>query len=260
GLQICICFYGLAVFLETPAPLRKGRAFYIVTSFVLLATSTLAMAFTGVISHNAIQVLGSTEALIASETDDWTDIMSKMPTILNLFTITLADGVLLLRCYVFWKTQWLVLAVPALAYIGAIGVLITTMTISATGLVANGYLLQSLSTLSTVVFNVTATSLIIIRLTTFRRRISALLQPSVKRSLYSGPVAILIESALPLAIFGFLFSEEPEDIDRYIRLAPAALRFTATQERVASILQTLHETFAVLAPQLIIFRVTTGRS
>jgi hypothetical protein len=63
--------------------------------------------------------------------------------------------------------------------------------------------LAAASTLLTVTTNITVTGLIAFRLLRARRTLSKVL-PSADLRLYTGVVAVLIESALPLSFFGVL--------------------------------------------------------
>ncbi|KAJ2915383.1 hypothetical protein MD484_g5022, partial [Candolleomyces efflorescens] len=105
----------------------------------------------------------------------------------------------------------------------------------------------------TVATNLMVTTLIAFHLLRTRQSLAKLL-PTQDSRLYTGPMAILIESALPLTVFGlayapFLVVAIPESNGAF------ALFLVAYNT-----LNTLFYMFCALSPHMIIFRVTTGRS
>ncbi|KAG2004156.1 hypothetical protein CC2G_002746 [Coprinopsis cinerea AmutBmut pab1-1] len=108
--------------------------------------------------------------------------------------------------------------------------------------------------LLTGAFNIIITSLICFRLIRAHSKLSRLL-PGRNMRAYRNVVNILTESALPIALFGPLAA---------ILYACAILgRMDNVPARLyvtARFFDNLYCTFAALSPQLIIFRVTTGRS
>ncbi|KAJ2915205.1 hypothetical protein MD484_g5199, partial [Candolleomyces efflorescens] len=93
------------------------------------------------------------------------------------------------------------------------------------------------STFLTVSTNIIVTSLITFRLVRARRALVKIL-PAADVHVYTGVIAILVESAAPLAIFGIIAAIFQE-------LSGSAGLFYS---------------FSGLSPHMIIFRVTTGRS
>ncbi|RXW20662.1 hypothetical protein EST38_g5174 [Candolleomyces aberdarensis] len=110
------------------------------------------------------------------------------------------------------------------------------------------------STLLTVSTNIIATTLITIRLLRARRTLAKLL-PSADVRVYTGVIAILIESAAPLTIFGIILSAIS------LGRVSGAIANNSGGIIVCSILfEGLFNSFCKLSPHMIIFRVTTGRS
>ncbi|KAJ2935475.1 hypothetical protein H1R20_g1623, partial [Candolleomyces eurysporus] len=111
----------------------------------------------------------------------------------------------------------------------------------------------SASTFLTVSTNIIVTTLITIRLSRARRTLSKLL-PSRNMQLYTGVVAILIESALPLSIFGIVAA-----VLMQLAVVP---RPNPSEAELAcyGLFTGLFYAFCTLSPHMIIFRVTTGRS
>ncbi|RXW21397.1 hypothetical protein EST38_g4457 [Candolleomyces aberdarensis] len=110
------------------------------------------------------------------------------------------------------------------------------------------------STLLTVSTNIIVTTLITIRLLRARRTLAKLL-PSADVRVYTGVVAILIESAAPLAIFGV--------ITAVMGVGRVSSDLWGTSEGILvsnQLCDGLFYSFCGLSPHMIIFRVTTGRS
>ncbi|KAJ2926506.1 hypothetical protein H1R20_g10600, partial [Candolleomyces eurysporus] len=104
----------------------------------------------------------------------------------------------------------------------------------------------------TVSTNIIVTTLITIHLLRARRALAKLL-PSADVRVYTGVIAILIESAAPPAVFG-------------IATAIVNVLWYVTQHQspgtvvCAYVFETFFYSFCALSPHMIIFRVTTGRS
>ncbi|RXW12436.1 hypothetical protein EST38_g13420 [Candolleomyces aberdarensis] len=231
GIHLFMALYGLSVFLETPEPLRKGRKRYVAVSFAITTlsalTASLDMAdyfqilFKSTSPRHWIELLGGSQQArlhLAGGTS------------LGV-VIVIGDALLVYRCYIVCVEYWWVTILP--------------MMTSLSGLVA--------STLLTVSTNIIVTTLITIRLLRARRTLAKLL-PSADVRVYTGVIAILIESAAPLAIFG-------------IMAAVAAVGVYYIQRKSSEgsmvclyVFQGLFYSFCGLSPHMIIFRVTTGRS
>ncbi|KAJ2921897.1 hypothetical protein H1R20_g15199, partial [Candolleomyces eurysporus] len=109
------------------------------------------------------------------------------------------------------------------------------------------------STLLIVSTNIIVTTLITFRLLRARRTLAKVL-PSADVRVYTGVIAILIESAAPLAISGILVVA--------INLGPASARSYSSGGIIVccALFNGLFFSFCALSPHMIIFRVTTGRS
>ncbi|EAU87096.2 hypothetical protein CC1G_05785 [Coprinopsis cinerea okayama7 len=124
-------------------------------------------------------------------------------------------------------------------------------------------------TILSIALNVFLTTLIAFRLTSQQRRLQSVLPGDLK--VYSNAVAIVAESALPLTVFalGFAGSEvaryvvggrapdgsdaPPEEVVKWLREYVKVMELN----RVFSL---LYYSMAALTPQIIIFRITVGRS
>ncbi|RXW17209.1 hypothetical protein EST38_g8638, partial [Candolleomyces aberdarensis] len=112
------------------------------------------------------------------------------------------DSLLVYRCYITCKDRWCLSILPAVTCASALVLNILGQSWRAGDpfpAVTNRY--TSAATILTVLTNVTVTSIISFYLIRARRGLSQVL-PSRSLRLYTGVVALLIESALPLTIFG----------------------------------------------------------
>lgn len=118
-----------------------------------------------------------------------------------------------------------------------------------------------------VSFNCLATLLILYRLYRTRRRVRALISAK-DLSVYLGVAAILIESALPLSIAGIVFAAvnfiPNQSVPvRVISTISNVLWFAANESFIVFYLyisMSSRPFLQALSPQMIIFRVTMGRS
>ncbi|TFK21563.1 hypothetical protein FA15DRAFT_556707, partial [Coprinopsis marcescibilis] len=256
GLQGILCLYGLAVYLETPKGEKKGRFPYIVVSITILVASTLSAAVDGFFTVNAVRALSDGEVFLG----DWVGVFSeenlegakglnKVQTALPILWITVGDAVLLFRCYIIWRDRLWVIVLPAVMFLAGIALRIVSLTEQVD---KNYNLITGLTTLVPVIFNILTTSLIVGRLTEWMSGIQKVIC-SKRFPLYRGALAILVESALPLAVFGLCSAIT--SIAKVARVDITAMQFT-----VDITFQLLYNAAAILSPQLLIFKVTTGRS
>ncbi|KAG2003765.1 hypothetical protein CC2G_004343 [Coprinopsis cinerea AmutBmut pab1-1] len=117
--------------------------------------------------------------------------------------------------------------------------------------------LSTVAIVLTVALNATATALIAYKLIRAQRTFASTL-PGRSTSVYQSAVRILVEAAIPLTLFGLLqvffnvlfYSPTISGVERPNRAFSAA----------SSVFGALYASFAALSPQMIIFRITTGRS
>ncbi|TFK20798.1 hypothetical protein FA15DRAFT_646506 [Coprinopsis marcescibilis] len=278
GIQIFVVFYGFSVFLETPRHLRKGRVPYIVLSFVILMIFCAAVSLNTYfifnylvhgLGDNGSQSLEMAQASLKAQSGFLERVASIY--LVNIF-IWICDAVLLYRCYVVWKDKWWICIVPLALYVASIGLAINEM-VSIPAIVFSGMthfgfpLLSAGWVLTSVSVNIITTSLIAFRLIVANRRLSTARSSSgptgkgEAMSAASKVVTLLIESALPASFFGLIYGIS--------LLVPAKLfppYGNGTLGEVVGHYALVNTSYAfftasvALAPQLIIFRVTTGRS
>ncbi|KAJ2921030.1 hypothetical protein H1R20_g16063, partial [Candolleomyces eurysporus] len=160
--------------------------------------------------------------------------------------ILIADALLIYRLYMIYIEHWWVVILPALTSVGSVVLYFIG------NYVHSGAASGPAATALTVTTNVIITTLISVRLLRARRTLSKLL-PSTDMHLYTGIVAILIESALPLTLFGILAAVMQQLGDSAVG---ASVGFLVCEPLFSG----LFYSFCALSPHMIIFRVTTGRS
>ncbi|KAJ2913699.1 hypothetical protein MD484_g6710, partial [Candolleomyces efflorescens] len=231
GVHIFMAVYGLWIFLETPEHLRKGRNRYILASLII--TSLWATGAALDISHYFQLLFQSTSGydllVLTSQTQDtWSPMLS---------------------------FYWWVVIVPAAASLSGI-VLFFVANVFIRFDISNAALRARLSSASTsliVASNVLLTGLIAFRLIQARRTLAELL-PSADTGPYTAVITLLIESALPLSMFGIVTAALLEGSGDELISVPDG-RIVAS-----SLFNALFFAFCSLSPHMIIFRVTTGRS
>ncbi|KAF7330354.1 hypothetical protein MVEN_02473700 [Mycena venus] len=246
GIELCMCFMSF-YFLWTSPKNEKSRYFYIAYSGVLLVLITIALAsneFFGQmmwIEHRDFP--GGPVAYFTANIAAW---YNTFGTAADVTANVLGDGLMLYRCYVFWSSAsiW-VIAFPALLFLAS-----TAMGIAATiqsGLPGNNFFVDaSVINLTTpwlsltIAFNIITTTMIVLRLFLVSRSMRAVLAKD-RAEVYTGVIAILVESAAPFSLLGIGY------LITYVRGDPEALWFA-----------NVWGSFVALSPQAIILRVSMG--
>ncbi|KAF9525205.1 hypothetical protein CPB83DRAFT_909338 [Crepidotus variabilis] len=251
GIQMFMCLYGLIVFKETRPSQRNGRGIYIVISFLILVFYTFSATGDG---YQIFELLfKSTSAVDAQkrrriDDHEWWSIAC---TLCSMFVNWIGDGILVYRCYVIFQQSLWIIVLPSLAYLSSIGTsiyVIVGIILSTTNIQSTRYNPRALSAwmFLSVALNCMVTILVLYKLIRIRLEIKTIL-PFCDPKATRGVVAILVESALPLAISG-------------IAAATVVSNDSPTGLILDAIFYFSWMAFNALSPQLIIFRVTMGRS
>ncbi|TFK18551.1 hypothetical protein FA15DRAFT_603124, partial [Coprinopsis marcescibilis] len=265
GIQLFMNSYGSLIFFETPSERRQGRAVYlisgwlIVTFYTIGACSDMSRAF-----HTLLEASNGLDYLqINSYSAFWVKSLSAIS--LGLVFL-IGDGLLLYRCHLLLAAGWRwLLVLPALMYLSAIAlhvsdavlILLYSERMRAT-ITRIEISLQVLS----ITTNVLMTSILCYRLFSAHRKFATSMPLAGGRlAVYRTAIRILVESALPLTVAGItntamvltLFSTSTRSIASYVGDPKAMAVALYSVSLVYSALQ-------ALAPQMIIFRVATGRS
>lgn len=250
GLQFFMCLYGLIVFLETPRSLRKGRTLYILVSFTILGLSIMStvsdnysryLTLYNALPGDAVRTKAAMDRFGAQGSPEYV-----VARVTSTFVAFIGDGLLLYRCFFFWGDRKWVVILPALVY--AASVVMGFLQMLWVGVYPGWRIDFSVAWIAlNASLNVLITALISFRLLVASYRNSQLL-PSFSSKVYLSVVAILVEAALPLSVCGI------------------ALASFITQTRGAGaakphqgFFRIMYFFFLAISPQMIIFRVTTGR-
>ncbi|KAJ7510321.1 hypothetical protein B0H11DRAFT_2269720 [Mycena galericulata] len=245
GIEFCM-FFMSAFFLWNTPKQETSRLFYISYGGTLLILITIAMScnlFFGQamwIEHR--DVPGGPVAYFENNIGLW---YNTLGTAADVTANILGDGLMLYRCYVFWSSSSLwVVAFPALLFVASavMGIVSTIQSGLPGGDWFHGIAVNfGIPWLAlTITFNVVTTSMITYRLLTVGRSMQQVLGKE-RAEVYTGVVAILVESALPFTLLGIGY------LITYVRSEPEALAFAD-----------IWGCFVSLSPQAIILRVSMG--
>ncbi|KAF9528885.1 hypothetical protein CPB83DRAFT_883125 [Crepidotus variabilis] len=247
GIQLFMCIYGLSVLLETPKERRRGREIYVAISFGILILDSFSKLPLTSYNFDLLNKPTSADDLISLQDQlylTWYMIGSDWATVLLFW---LGDGMLVYRCYIVWTGRRLITIVPLAIYLGSLAMSLWFLRMTTGGPLDAVY--KAWVSL-TVAVNCTVTLLIAGRLLYMRWQQKAVLA-SFDSKMYLSAISILAESALPLAFAGILVTITKG------AYASGAWRPWKIADNVSIL---LWETLAALSPQMIIFRVTMGRS
>ncbi|KAH9934031.1 uncharacterized protein BXZ73DRAFT_46071 [Epithele typhae] len=246
GIELMLYFATVYIVLNVKDQSRQFHTLFLVFSTALLFLITIFVAVQSVFGEMMWIVNedfpGGSAAYLATHADVW---YQTMGSVAGVLLTVLSDALLLYRCYVFYGSHWIVVF-PALIYLASVVLGILTCVVSGTpsgnffvGLASQIAVAYSSAVIS---LNVLCSGLICARILFFARRAEAVLGPDAARA-YTGTAAILIESALPYALFGIAYV--------------AAL---GVGSPVAILFESIYVMFTCISPQLIILRILMGRA
>lgn len=265
GMQVFMVFYGISAFFGMPKKERRGRLRFIIISCTILATSSGATLLDAWGSYRVLYRGGPNgKSYIQANIESWggPQVPMLIGDALGWMTIIQGDALMLWRCYILWRAQRWVMIVPCITCFAAtICIFISFLPLAAWNgeYLSPARLQPTVAGISmSVATNIMITSLIVSRLViTWKNRQKAFPEQT-GRNIYSNVIAIIVESAAPLALFGICL---------IIAVALARIyppRNIVQRGRVtvvADIFNWLYSNaFCGLSPQMIIFRVTTGNS
>ncbi|KAH6912362.1 hypothetical protein BKA70DRAFT_1098364, partial [Coprinopsis sp. MPI-PUGE-AT-0042] len=257
AVQVFMVIYASITFLETPKTLRRGRLQFIVISWGILLLSSV---------HTAI-ILVSAFARNTGRLDLLYRggvflLHPKLSNIARTLIVAAGDFLMVWRCFSLWRDRQWVLVVPVVTGMGSLGEHITPPFAKIHSLL---YVWLAAVALS-VATNIMATCLILVPLARSWWAISKACPDRKASSMYSKVTAVIIESAAPLAACGVgllvsraLWINLRGDFPAYIA-DRASLSQYAIHEAVMKTFSMLYVSFSALSPQMMIFRVTMGKS
>jgi len=248
GVELILYFMTIYAVWKTPSCRRsKSDRFFSLYSTVLLAMMTID------ISTNAFwgqqmwitdrDKPGGVLAFIANEESVW---YQTFGTTSSIVLILMGDALLIYRCFVIWGSNWWIIVLPILVYLGnvALGILVLITAGTPGGQTFSGKTLDFGTPLYSMAIslNIILTSLICGRLLYISKWVRQVLGPE-SAAVYTGVIAILIESAVPYSVCGIIF------LIPYVRGSQTSVAFAQVWGKVTC-----------LAPQLICYRVVTRRA
>ncbi|KAH6873494.1 hypothetical protein BKA70DRAFT_1450237 [Coprinopsis sp. MPI-PUGE-AT-0042] len=256
GIQIFMCLYGLWIFYDTPKSSRKGRGRFIVISFAILFTFSSMVVMDAVTLFTALLESGANgyDILLAFKAVDiaW----GAAATVMLTLCTAIGDGVMIWRCYVIWQDRKWVTVAPVIGLIAFIG---TGFSLAAPNISShpNTDAISAAANCLTIGVNFMVTSLILGRILRTRKIVGEANVTEKPSSMYGNVAAILIESAAPLVIFGVILVVLQLTS---LFLNNFSLKVWVRLEVAQHVFALLYYACVALSPQLIIFRVTIGRS
>jgi len=223
----------------------KHRKFYMIYSSFLLLFLSISLAtncaFGDLMWIDDGNFPGGPLAFYQDNSSAW---YNTFGTAADVAVFVMADGLMLYRCFMFWRDHRWVVILPALLYVASFVMAIITTIESALpgasifqGLPTN----FSISWLAlTVSFNLIVTLTIIGRLLVTYLTVRGSLGPALSRT-YIDVSAVLVESALPFSVLGIGF-----------------LVCQVLNSDVVFAFAFVWGTFLAVSPQLIIYRVALG--
>jgi len=225
----------------------KSRSFCVIYSTLMVMLSTINITGNAVfgqemwITHRNDP--GGVTNFLETEVNVWYETLASTSVICCIF---MGDGLLLYRLFLIYGRSYVVLILPALAYLAAVALAISQVVFSA---LPNGNFFGGTAAkvatafyVITVCLNTVLTSLICGRLLRVSKLVcSSLGKESAKT--YTGAVAILVESSALYSVFGIMY------------LVPFALGVP-----IADVFGQLWTKMSVISPLLIILRVVKGRA
>ncbi|TFK24334.1 hypothetical protein FA15DRAFT_704665 [Coprinopsis marcescibilis] len=253
GLQICLSVQSLSSFLSSPREARKARRGYVQMMYIILALYIIVTVLDVV---NALSVI---EALIGRNGGAhfmWIEpasIWAARTCVLGAIQ-TAGDGLMVWRCYIVWSVKRWVVIFPLIAYLASLSLGIVYISEAYPGMSSESpsdtYNFVAAYFSSVALVSVLTTSLIAFRLIRMKWKIRNVASVSSGiSSAYNRALVLVIESALPFTTFGILAA-----------VCAAGARESDILAQAFFLIAPIWIWTCALAPQLIIYRVTTGRS
>jgi len=248
GIELTLYYMTVhAVFKMPRADLRKSDKLFVLYSTVLLALLTIDISTNAVWGQQMWITFrdqpGGVPAFIAQEQSVWYETLGSTASIA---LICLGDALLIFRCYVIWSSNFTVILLPILIYLAnlALGILVLVESGVPGGKFFSGKAVDFGTPFYSMAIslNILLTILICARLLYISKWVREALGKDAA-NLYTGVMAITIESAIPYSICGLMF------LIPYVRGSQTSVGFAQVWGK-----------FTCLSPQLIVFRVVTRRA
>ncbi|KAH6904068.1 hypothetical protein BKA70DRAFT_1432703 [Coprinopsis sp. MPI-PUGE-AT-0042] len=261
GIQLFMVIASVSAFLRRSKEARRGHIRYIIFSCVILGTFSIDLAFDIWRTFRILFAGGPTaRSYVSVYVKDWQ--RSRAPIIAGdaflAITVAVGDILMLWRCLILWNhKRWIVL-LPSFTCLGAIVCHIIYLVPEREGILPHDAAKAAIASSSlSVAMNIMVTSLILLRLMMTWLQTSKAFPDRKTPRMYTDAAGIIVESAAPLAVFG-ICSITINAIDNL-----QSLQGLLRQGRITALNEVfgwLYYSFCALSPQMIIYRVATGRS
>ncbi|KAK0484356.1 hypothetical protein EDD18DRAFT_708626 [Armillaria luteobubalina] len=246
GVEIVIFFQSVYYLVYSTVERRVKFLYtaYGTVLFILVTISVVANGYFGQLvwlEHRDFP--GGSGAYFLANVSLW---LNTFGTAADAAADVLGDALLLYRCYIICGARRSLIYAPLIIWMASTVMAIITNVIS--GLPDSNVFKGKAATCGiswvvlTVSFNVVVTTMICARIFLFQRYIRKNVDAETAK-MYTGIIALMIESALPFTVLGIIF------IATYVRGSPAEWTMAPTWG-----------SFVIISPQLIILRVATGRA
>ncbi|KAH6912252.1 hypothetical protein BKA70DRAFT_1267103 [Coprinopsis sp. MPI-PUGE-AT-0042] len=260
AIQIFMTFYQTSIFLDTSKQERKGRLIFVLVSWAILVSGSINVALSAMEAYYQLYVGGPTGKSYTQPQlapGAYTRASIAGDAFLAI-AVTIGDILMLWRCFELWRDKKWIVVPPLLACIGAIVSLCISLAPWAYDNTAFSRIKAIIASVSlSVAMNIMVTGLILWRLLMVWLVRRKALAGQKTYGMYSSVTAILIESAAPLAVFGICFITTTAI---WLYHPPTHLRRQARVVFLREFFDWVYYSFCTLSPQMIIFRVTTGKS
>ncbi|KAH6912284.1 hypothetical protein BKA70DRAFT_1535627 [Coprinopsis sp. MPI-PUGE-AT-0042] len=255
GIQLFMALSSLSAFLRRSKDAREGHVRYVVLSGVILMAFTVELALRVMRTFLFLFTGGPKPYLyiyaLVKDAEKNSALISAGDAMIGV-SVAVGDALLLWRCFILWNHKKWVVLLPCLTCLGAI----VTFIISFIHKLPNSALTVAASVLS-VSMNVMVTLLILLRLKMTWAHTSEAFPDRKTPRMYLDVAGVLIEAAAPLSAFGICFIVTTVLIAWY---HPEGFLAKGRSVVLNEIFAWLYYAFYFLSPQMIIYRVATGRS
>ncbi|EAU89435.2 hypothetical protein CC1G_07661 [Coprinopsis cinerea okayama7 len=240
GMQIFMVFNGVLLYREAPRQIQRTRRPYTILSCVICALYSVGVV-TDLVKVEKVFVKTEFEVAEFESSVHWSAVMGAT----CIFIGNLAgDALLVYRCYLIWQDLLFVLAFPVIVFFVFAGLGIAYLVKTSVPGAPHPAALSSAWYMFSAILNIVVTGLIVGRLMHARRRVASVLT-LVELKVYTGVVAVLIESALPLCLAAII---------------AAIVNLPQVVHPSRNFFTSLWVSLSAFCPQLIIYRVASGRS
>ncbi|KAI0937988.1 hypothetical protein AcV7_003306 [Taiwanofungus camphoratus] len=246
GVELVLYFMTMYTLLKNKASLTRSDKFFMIFSSVLLCLITIYLSTEAVFGQEMwiihADYPGGAAAYLDAKASVWYQTMGTAASVaLNL----LNDALMIYRCYLVWDNGYVII-IPCFLYVATLGLGVTELYFSGApsanffaGLAAK---LSIAYFATTIGLNTLLTCLISARILLIARRVRRELDHRLSRT-YISVASIVIEAAIPYALFGIAF-----------------LVTQGIGSGISVLFLSFYQMLTCISPQMIVFRVVSGRS